>query len=86
MTLTIFGQVIEPVPQGPPTLWESIRWPFGGRVVQIADGSYFANITSSSFMIWSKSYATDTDPNTIAVELDAVSKSIFSQAAWYQQP
>ena len=85
-TLNIFGQTVEGVTLDPLTTWESVRWPFGGRIVQQPDGSLYTNLSSGGTVLWTAFYPAGTELAIVATALDAASKAIFAQAAWYQQP
>jgi hypothetical protein len=71
--------------QGPVTFYESARWPFGARVQVNPDGKVFGNISSGGYRLFEVGPVDDTK-ESVAAQLDAASKVIFAQAAWYQEP
>lgn len=83
--MQLLGQEAVVTVQGEVTFYESLRWPFGARVQVNPDGRVFGNISSGGYRLFEVGPNTETK-EAVALQLDAVSKAIFAQAAWYQTP
>jgi hypothetical protein len=81
--MNLLGQVASESTTGPVTVYVSERWPFGARVRVLPEGLVTGDISSGGYTLFTVE-PTATTPEAVALQLDAASKSIFSQAAWYQ--
>lgn len=81
--MELLGNTVSGVSEGDTTVYYSVRWPFGARVRVLSDNSVLADLSSGGHRLFEVGPVADT-PENVALQVDAVSKSIFSQCAWYQ--
>jgi hypothetical protein len=66
-------------------LYTSSRWPFQARVTDLGASGVIGQISSGGYVLVDLAPQLIT-PDAMAAQLDAASKAIFNQAAWYQVP
>jgi hypothetical protein len=83
--MNLLGTVAEERTDGPVTVWTGKRWPFEARVRLLPNGFAQGDVSSGGFVLFATEAAA-VSPEEVAASIDAASRAIFAQAAWYQAP
>lgn len=83
MTINLLGKPVAGIAQDGSTLYVSDRWPFRATICALDSGETWGALSSGGFVVYQWPQA-QIDAQSLAIQIDAISKAVFQECTWYQ--